>query len=528
MTMTTTITKQEAARELLARRQARERLIDFTRYTYPQYVVDPVHELLADALDEVVHGSLRYLMVFAPPQHGKSELVSRRLPAYWLAHYPNEPVMLASYSGGLAARHGRDARAIVESQEYQRLFPDITTDPSSRAGDLWRILGHRGFMLSGGIGGPLTGSGARLGIVDDPFASWETAHSPTIRTKVRLWFEGTFYTRLWEDHRLIIVMTRWHEDDLAGYLLKKHPGRFEVLRLPALAESQEQRDRAHKRMGLSEGLDDPLGREAGEALAPQRFNVITLKETQETVGQMVWNAEYQGAPTPPEGNRIKREWLEHYVDRCPREGVIRLRYWDKAGSEETGSYTAGVRLAWQESSGLLFIEDVIRGQWEYHEREDTMFTTAVADAEEFLSASAVQIWIEQEGGSGGKESAQRTITRLARFGVQTDIPRGSKDTRLEPFAIHAGNHRVRLVRAPWNEEFIEEMAAVPYSAIRDQADATAAGFNLLTGGLDNIMNANVSGAYASQERDQLDYRKPQPATARRPRRRQGGKPRPRR
>ena len=218
-------------RREIRREQARRGLLPFTNYTHPNYTADPMHVCLAEALDAVVQGEITKLMVFAPPQHGKSELTSRRLPAYWLGRRPDDPVILTSYAGALAVRHSRDARAIVEGPEFADLFPDITTDPASRAVDYWRIAGRRGYLLASGVAGPMTGSGAALGIIDDPFANWAEAHSPVARDRVYDWYRGAFRTRVWERGAIILVMTRWHEDDLAGRLLRNrasgrypHPG----------------------------------------------------------------------------------------------------------------------------------------------------------------------------------------------------------------------------------------------------------------------------------------------------------------
>ena len=151
------------AREDLNRRHreaAREHLLDFTTYTFPQYKPDPAHRLIASKLDEVVAGKCKRLMIFAPPQSGKTELVSVRLPAYWLGRRPNDPVIMCTYGASLAHNKSRQSRAVVESDEYAELFPKIGTDPSSRAVDHWELAHpNRGGLLATGVGGPVTGHG---------------------------------------------------------------------------------------------------------------------------------------------------------------------------------------------------------------------------------------------------------------------------------------------------------------------------------------------------------------------------------
>lgn len=448
---------------------ARASLLAFTLRTYGRYVAEPVHELIAGALGEVVSGQNDRLMIFAPPQHGKSELVSVRLPAFWLGHHPNLPVAIASYAATLAEDKSRQVRDIVESDEYGALFPAVTTRRDSRAVDHWRLAApNRGTVWAGGVGGPITGHGFGLGVIDDPFENWEQAQSQTIRDKVWEWWRGTFRTRIWENGAIVLIMTRWHADDLAGRLLKSQGDRWRVLRLPAMAETQEDRDRVNKAIQQPLGAADPLGRAPGEPLAPKRFSLEALAGIRQDVGSRVWAAQYQGAPTTPEGERIKRAWFR-VVEAGPALAAERVRYWDKAASAD-GKRTAGVRMS-RTADGLYYVEHVIAGKWTTHERRQVMKTAADGDG------VGVGVWIEQEPGSSGVDSVQDEIKLLAGYIVYPDRPTGDKDTRLEPFVaqLEAGN--VRLVRGEWNELYIDEMTAIPNSVYRDQADATAGAFN---------------------------------------------------
>ena len=461
----------EAAEELLRRREARKRLMNFTNYTFPQYVAEPAHELIADTLDTVVAGQAPRVMFFAPPQHGKSELVSVRLPAYWLGRRPDDPIILTSYAASLAEDKSRQARRIVESEEYQRLFFEVGTPRDSRSVGHWTIEGRRGGMLAAGVGGPITGHGAALGIIDDPFENWEQAQSQTMRDKVWDWWKSTFRTRIWEHGVIVLVMSRWHEDDLAGRLIGEQGGEWTIIRLPALAEAQDERDENNKRLKLAAGLGDALGRAPGEPLCPRRFSRNALDAIKRDVGSQVWGAEYQGVPRAPEGNRFKRAWFE-IVEITPAQ-ARRARYWDKAGSAGRGAYSAGVLIA--EAHGIYYIEDVVRGQWSALERETNIKQTAQLDQARGL----VEIWHEQEPGSGGKESAEATTRNLAGFVVHADRPTGDKDVRMEPFAAQAEAGNVKLVRGAWNQAWLEEICAIPSGQYRDQGDATAGGFNKL-------------------------------------------------
>jgi len=425
-----------------------------------------------DLLTGVLRGEWKRLMLFMPPQHGKSQLVSVHFPAFWLAHRPDDPVILTSYGASLAHSKSWQARSIVESVPFQELFPHIRTDQTSRASEHWRIAGRRGEVIAAGVGGPITGHGALLGIVDDPFENWEQAQSPTIREKTWQWYRSTFRTRLWENGAIILIMTRWHEDDLAGRLLAEEAGRWTVVRLPALAETQEERDESNRRLGLPPGEPDPLGREPGQPLCPLRFSLEALQEIRKEVGETVWSAEYQGVPRQPTGRRLSYEMFQ-IVEEVP-ENARRVRYWDKGGQTKEGARTSGVLLA--EAEGIYYVEDVVTGRWSFSERDAIMREVSRVDTETYR---LLEIWIEQEPGSGGQESALSTIRNLAGFNVRADKVTGSKDARLEPFIAQAQAGYVRIKRAPWNLAWLEELCTVPLSRFRDQADATAGAFNKL-------------------------------------------------
>jgi predicted phage terminase large subunit-like protein len=448
---------------------ARRELISFTRWTFPQYKADPAHWLIAEHLENVMRGEIARLMVFAPPQHGKSELVSRRFPAFWLGHRPDDPVILTSYGASLAESHSAEARACVESDAYAALFPEVRTRQDSRARQQWRIAGHQGGMLAVGVGGPVTGHGAFLGIIDDPFENWKQAQSLTVRNAVWDWWRGTFRTRIWENGAIILVMTRWHEDDLAGRLLSEQGDTWVVLRLPATAETQVERDESNALVGLPAGQPDPLGREPGDALCPQRFSRDALGAIQADVGGVVWYAEYQGTPRQPEGNKFKRHWFQ-IVDEVPATAQ-RVRYWDKAGTEGAGDYTVGVLMA--VDHGRYYVEDVVRGQWSDLERERVKRLTAEMDGPE------VEIWVEQEGGSGGKDSARATIRNLAGFTVHAEVASGSKEVRAGPYAAQGEAGNVYLKRAHWNGAYVNELCAFPNGTHDDQVDASSGAFNKL-------------------------------------------------
>ncbi len=428
-------------------------------------------------LDRFASGEIKRLMIFAPPRHGKSELVSRRLPAFIMGQNPDAAIIASSYSATLAEQMNRDVQRIIDSSEYKRLFPETQLYGKNvrstaegaflRNSETFEIVDHKGIYHNAGRGGPLTGFGGHYLFVDDPLKDRQEADSPTIRQNLWEWYASVLYSRQYKNAGICLTLTRWHEDALEGRLLslaESDPSadQWVVLSLPAIAE---------------EPLADYDQRQVGEALWEAEYPLEFLYKTR-AQSAYEFAALYQQRPAPAEGILFKREWFEgedKLVDAIPAKAK-RIRYWDKAGTKGgDGACTAGVLLAAHE--GMYYIEDIVRGRWDAAEREKIIKQTAEEDARKYGSKWAVHIWQEQEPGSGGKESAQNTVRNLAGFVIDTDKPVTNKDARLTPFASQCKAGNIRMKRAPWNFGFIEEACAIPYGKLRDQTDAAGGAFN---------------------------------------------------
>lgn len=472
---------EDPEEELYARRLARDNFLHFASYTFSHFVVDPLQLVLGYYLQKVLTDEIDRLMVFAPPQHGKSESVSIRFPAYWFAKRPDDPAILCSYGSGHAYDKVFSVRQVIEGNRYRALFPSTSISTRTRGGSNWRIKNHKGGMVSAGVGGPITGYGARLGIIDDPFKNYQEAESTIIREKVWNWYQTTFRTRIWENGKIILVMTRWHEDDLAGRLLNQQSEKWTVIRLPALAETQDERDKNNAYLGLKEqiGKPDPAKRAAGEALCPGRFNVKALMNLKTDVGPIAWTGQYMGVPRAPEGNLIKRAWL-HIISLAEAmemaAGMVFVRFWDKAATEGGGCRSCGLLMG-RDQLRRYVIFDVTKGQWSTLHREKLIRTVAENDYKTF--GHAVQIWLEEEPGSGGKDSSRASVSNLEGFAVKVERPSGSKLSRLGPFIGQAEAGNVYMVKADWNWDYLEELAAIPNNTFWDQADSTSGAFNKL-------------------------------------------------
>ncbi len=415
--------------------------------------------MLSEALVEAVAGRSPRLLVTMPPRHGKSELISHYAPIWYLNKYPERRVMLASYEADFAASWGRKVRNTIVQNEA---ILQVRIAGDSAAANRWDTTAGGG-MVTAGVGGPLTGRGANLLIVDDPVKNAEEAASQVYREKTWDWWASTAYTRLEPGGAAVVVMTRWHEDDLAGRLLRESEQggeRWTSLRLPALAEA-----------------GDPLGREPGEALWPYRYDEAALERIQQAVGSRVWSALYQQSPHPTEGAMFQRAWFP-IVDAAPAD-CRRVRYWDLAATEaRAGSdpdWTAGCLLA--KKDGIYYVQDMRRIRGTPLQVEALIRQTAELDGR------ATHIWMEQEPGSSGVNTIDHYTRRvLAGYVFRGNRTTGSKTERAAPLASQAEAGNVRLVRGPWVGAFLDELESFPLGAHDDQVDACSGAFERLLGG----------------------------------------------
>lgn len=446
---------------------ARRNLRDFIEYTFPKYDFGWFNEELAETLtqfvQDVVDGKQPRLMIFAPPRSGKSEQVSRRLPAWALGKHPYLNIIASSYSADLANKMSKDVQKIMIDEPYIEVFGEKLPP---KGGDLKRtqeefdIIGDDGGYRGAGVGVGITGMGADIGIIDDPIKDAKEANSKTVRDAVWDWYTSTFYTRLSPNSGILLCMTRWHEDDLAGRLLKAMEeddgDKWTVIDYPAIAEVDEKH------------------RKKGEALQPSRYPLERLTAIKKTVGTRVWNALYQGKPTSKEGDIFKTEML-HVVDAIPAGVIIeQVRAWDFAATKGGGDYTVGVLMG-KGSDGRYYILDVVRGQYSSLEVEDILKATASRDGYN------VKIHMPQDPGATGKGDAQRKVGLLAGYDVKAERVNGDKVTRATGFAaqVEAGN--VVMLRGAWNKELKDELNDFPLGAHDDQVDAASDAFNELSG-----------------------------------------------
>lgn len=290
----------EIYHEIVKREASRKFFLPFVEYTKPDYETNWHHELLAEKLERFAKGEIKKMMVFMPPQHGKSELVSRRLPSFMLGINPNLRIIGCSYASDLSSAFNRDVQRIIEDQLYANVFPNTSLSSSNvktsskgsylRNSDIFEVVGYKGFYKSVGLGGSLTGTPADIGIIDDPVKDAVEADSPTYRARAWDWFTNVFLTRLHNDSQILVTQTRWHEDDLSGRILARmnKNNDWEVLSLPAICEDE----------------NNPIDpRKEGEALWPQKHSLERLLEIKQA-NERAFHALYQQDPKPFSGGLV--------------------------------------------------------------------------------------------------------------------------------------------------------------------------------------------------------------------------------
>jgi predicted phage terminase large subunit-like protein len=435
-------------------------------------------------------------MVFMPPQNGKSELVSRRFPAYALGKDPDLRIIACSYNADLAGDMSRDVQKIMGSERYRGIFPGTrlatSKDDEVKQVGKFDVVGKRGAYVGAGVRGGITGKSADIGIIDDPIKNREEAESEVIRKACWEWYVSTFSSRLFGDTgRVVLVMTRWHEGDLAGRLLRlaaedgdSHDS-WKVVELPAIAER------------VTAG--DP--RAPGEALWPERYPVDEL-ERRRALSPYDFAALYQQRPAPPEGGVFPTDWEMRAIPTERKDEhnghVTQLhaewcRAWDCAATKpENGSdpdYTVGTLMAMVD--GCFYIKDVKRFRDVPNEVDKAIKQAAEQDP------PGTMIREEEEGGHSGKSVISSHVRLLAGYDFEGVRATGKKETRWRPMIVQVGAGNVFVVPKDdgsppdWFRDWKQEMGMVPFARHDDTADSAALAFNSLALGLRRVKQRKV-------------------------------------
>ena len=442
------------------------RLISYAAYQWPGYRDAPHHRLIARHLEAVERGEITRLMITMPPRHGKSMLASEFFPAWYLGRNPDHYVVTATYAQELADDFGRKVKNQIEDAAFAGIFPGVGLADDSKSakrfhiegqlGGLEHALTQRGAFYAVGVGGPLTGRGAHLLLIDDPVKNREEAESEVIRKKTKDWYTSTAYTRLMPGGRIIVIQTRWHEDDLAGWLQAEHGHEGWV------------------RLGLPAISDD------GVALWPEQYDVPALEKIRQAIGPRDWSALYQQRPTPESGDYFKAEWLVP-VDAVPPQGEMNIYGGsDYAVTSNGGDYTVHIVVG-LDTEGNPYLMDLWRAQ-----AASDKWVDAFCDL--VLKWKPIG-WAEETGQikSGvGPFLLRRQLETGAYVAREAFPTRGDKAIRAQSIRGRIAARGLRYPRnAPWAADLISEMMSFPVGVHDDQVDA----LGLVGQLLDRMMSA---------------------------------------
>lgn len=425
------------------------RLLAYAAYQWPGYQPAPHHRLIARHLEAVERGEITRLMIFMPPRAGKSMLVSEYFPAWYLGRNPAHHLIAATYAQELADDFGRKVRNQLAGTDFRRIFPGVTLHGDSQSAKRFHV--HAGAEQSGayfatGIGGPMTGKGAHCLLIDDAVKNREEAESETIRRRNKDWYTSTAYTRLMPGGRIVVVMTRWHEDDLAGWLLREHAHEgWTVLNLPAVAEA-----------------NDAIGRTEGEALWPAAYPLDALAKIKASIGSRDWGALYQQRPSPAEGGVFKLAWFPRYEKPVEYRRIVQS--WDtayKPGEENDPSAC----LTFGEHAGGYDLLHCLAERLEYPDLKARLVRHA-AD----WNAAGVLIEDKASGQSLIQDLRRETVLPVVPIRVAANS--GNKLTRAMAVSPLCEAGRVRLPRhAAWLADFEMQLMNFPNDAHDDCVDA---------------------------------------------------------
>lgn len=461
------MTLEEVKAEIIRRaekelkiREARNNLLSFISVTYKDYKIGWVHQEICQTLDlflkDLIEGKRPRLIITMPPRSGKSEIVSRRFPAYFLGKYPDLSIISVSYSASLAEDFSRDVQRIIDSDEYKKIFPDTKLSDKKdknykRTSDFFEIVDHKGVYCSAGVGGSITGKGCDILIIDDPIKNRQEANSETVRKKIYDWYSSTAYTRLSPIGGVIMMCTRWHLDDLIGKVLSdKNQKPFHVISYPAIAEH-----------------DEPH-RKQGEALHPERFSLEILNEIKSTLSTADWLSLYQQKPVPEGGAIFETSKLRHYDESSePKRFDQIVGSWDMTFKEnKTSDFVVGQ--LWGRKGADFYLLDMVRDRMDFVKTLKVFINFA-------NKHKNCNCWLVED-----KANGTAIISTLKKHisGIIPITPKESKQERayaITPY-LEAGN-----IFFPKNQNFTkdleEEMLQFPAGAHDDTVDSMTQALN---------------------------------------------------
>ncbi|MEW5857400.1 MAG: phage terminase large subunit [Cyanobacteriota bacterium] len=430
-------------------------LREFVDRVYPKYKWYRHCEVLADVLQRVADGELKRVLISMPPRHGKSQLATKIFPAYFLYRYPDKWVGVSSYAAELSYTFSRAAREC-----YQDSGGKLREDAS--AVKHWETV-EGGGLWAAGVGGPITGKGFSLGIIDDPLKNQEEAFSDTIRTKQQDWYGSTFYTRPEADGAIVVIQTRWHENDLTGWLLSQEgeddePECWHVVNFEAIKEESE------REFPVSCTVE-PDWRQPGEALCPERYDLKRLRKIAKRIGSYFWNALYQQRPTSADGDVFNIDWFCYYA-QLPATFEMLVLSVDATFKESKTSDFVVVQM-WGIAWPNLYLIDQVRDRMGFTKTKEAIVALCSRWKPIYGEANAKLIE-DKANGSAIIEELKREMP-----GIIAIEPEGGKLARAQAASPYYEGKNIWLPSGTgWTKDYVAEHIAFPRGTNDDQVDGS--------------------------------------------------------
>lgn len=411
------------------------------------------------------------LVVNISPGSTKSTICSELFPAWCWVRDQTIRGIYGSYGLDLSLDLASRFHRVVSSDKYRELFPEVVLGKEAMS----LIQNSKGGeRVATSTGGRITGMHGHIIVIDDPLNPKDAVSDPLLNG-ANTWLDHTLMSRMVDKQLtpVILIMQRLHQNDPTAHMLEKQSGGVPIrhICLPAeLGDSPEERNRVRPR--------SLRARYVGGLFDPVRLPVKVLRQTAAEMGTYAFAGQYGQHPVPAGGGMFRTDMLR-IIKTAPVRWRNICRYWDKAGTisktgKPKGAFTVGLLMG-LDNDRTYWVLDVVRGQWEAAERERIILQTATRDGRK------IQIYTEQEPGSGGKESAQQTIKNLAGYRIRVDRPVGDKILRADPYAVQVNGGNVRILEGVWNGAYLAELQFFPFSKYKDQVDASSGAFAMLTG-----------------------------------------------
>ncbi len=447
-----------------AERDLRQFIKQFWSVVEPAYEYMPNWHIdaICDHLKAVRDSEIQQLIINISPRCMKSLTCAVFFPAWVWATDPTAKYVYSSYAQTLSTRDSMKMRRLVKDTTYQSRWP-ISFEQDENNKTKYQNQ-HTGYRIATSVGGMNTGEGGDYIFADDPHNVIE-GESDAKREGAILWWDESMSSRLNDPKtgRRVVIMQRVHEVDLTGHLLEG--GGWDHLCLPMEFNPKK------KCFVETTGFTDPRTKDR-ELMWPDRIGDKELRRLETNMGPYAFVGQYNQDPIPRKGATLDVDLIELRVQPSAKIKKI-VRAWDKAATQDGGARTAGVKLALLVNKRVCIL-DVKKGQWAAARRNKIMKQTAQLDGKK------VHIWIEQEGGSGGKESAENSVKELVGYRAYAEAPKGDKEMRSEPFSIQIAAHNVECIIADWTEEYLDECRKFPVGKYKDQVDATSLALKKIT------------------------------------------------